>query len=179
MDIAILIEDEAWRNDLPDPEATCRRAALAALEADAAVPAVAELSLVLTGDDRVRDLNARFRGKDAATNVLSFPAFDAGPPRVGGSQGAGQGGDDLPVLLGDVVLAHGVVSREARDQNKSVADHLSHLVVHGVLHLLGHDHMTDSEADRMEALETGILAGLGIRDPYQQAGVAATNNSGH
>jgi probable rRNA maturation factor len=172
MDIAILIEDEAWRNDLPDPEATCRRAASTALEAGGdAVPAAAELSVVLGSDDRVRDLNARFRGKDAATNVLSFPAFEADAPR--------SLGEGVPVLLGDVILAHGVVSREAREQNKTVSDHLSHLIVHGVLHLLGHDHMTDDDADRMEALETGILAGLGIPDPYQPAGVAAKNKSGH
>lgn len=172
MDIAILIEDEAWRNDLPDLEATCRRAALAALKTGAeAVPADAELSLVLSGDDRVRELNARFRGRDAATNVLSFPAFDADEPGV---RAAG-----APVLLGDVVLAHGVVSREARERHKSVSDHLSHLIVHGVLHLLGHDHMTDQEAERMEAMETGILAGLGISDPYEPAGAAGMNKSGH
>jgi probable rRNA maturation factor len=170
MDIAILIEDETWQNDLPDPEATCRRAAEAALESGgSAVPANAELCLVLSGDDRVRELNARFRGKDTATNVLSFPAYDSDAPVTGAA--------DMPVLLGDVVLAHGVVSREAREQGKAMADHLSHLVVHGVLHLLGHDHMTEQDADRMEALETGILAGLGVSDPYQPAGVAPMNTS--
>jgi len=170
MDIAILIEDETWRSDLPDADAICRQAALAALAQGAdSVPATAELSLVLSDDERVRALNARYRGKDAATNVLSFPARDAAAPLVAAA--------DMPVLLGDVVLAHGVVLREAAAQHKTVSDHVSHLVVHGVLHLLGHDHMSDDEADRMEALEVGILAGLGIADPYQPAGGAALTTS--
>jgi probable rRNA maturation factor len=97
---------------------------------------------------RQQALNARFRGKDAATNVLSFPA-----------PGADAG-------LGDVALALGVCEREAAEQGKTLADHLTHLTAHGVLHLLGYDHESDAEAEAMEARERAILAGLGVADPY-------------
>nr|WP_309604462.1 rRNA maturation RNase YbeY [Phenylobacterium sp.] len=108
------------------------------------------VTILLTDDETVRDLNARFRGQDRPTNVLSFPA-PANPER----------------FLGDVALAHGVCAREAADQGKSLAHHLQHLVAHGVLHLLGYDHIRDDEAAAMEGLERAILAGLGIADPYE------------
>jgi probable rRNA maturation factor len=95
------------------------------------------------------DLNARFLGKHASTNVLSFPAA------------AHAGGH-----LGDIALASGVCAREAAEQGKTLADHLRHLVIHGVLHLLGYDHADDAEAKRMETLERDLLAGLGVADPY-------------
>ena len=114
------------------------------------------VTLLLTDDDTVRDLNARFRGKDHATNVLSFPA-------------APQPGLPGPQPLGDLALAFGVCAAEAAAQGKTLADHLRHLVVHGVLHLLGHDHEDDAEAEAMEALEREILAGLGVADPYRSA----------
>ena len=97
----------------------------------------------------VRDLNARFRDKDKPTNVLSFPAPESAAPH-----------------LGDVVLAYGVCAAEAEAQGKTLSDHLSHLVVHGVLHLLGRDHEDDAEAEEMEAEEREILAGIGVADPY-------------
>jgi probable rRNA maturation factor len=97
----------------------------------------------------VRDLNARFRGKDAPTNVLSFPAPESAWPH-----------------LGDIALAYGVCRREADGQDKSFAHHVMHLTVHGVLHLLGYDHETDAEAEVMEGLERAILGGLGLPDPY-------------
>jgi probable rRNA maturation factor len=112
----------------------------------------AELSLRIVDDAEGRDLNARWRGRDHATNVLSFPA-DLPP------------GIDLP-LLGDLVICAPVVAREAREQGKAEADHWAHLVVHGVLHLLGHDHELDEDAERMEAEERRVLASLGIGDPY-------------
>mgnify|MGYP000573776731 CR=1 FL=1 len=113
-----------------------------------------EVAVVAFGDDAaVRVLNARYRGKDAPTNVLSFPA-DL-PPGV-----------DLP-LLGDIVICAPLVAREADEQHKALADHWAHLTVHGVLHLLGHDHRTDEEAGEMEALETRILTGLGCADPWR------------
>ena len=106
------------------------------------------LTVALADDKRVRALNARDRKKDKPTNVLSYPSGERG-------------------FLGDVVLARQTVWREAREQKKSPADHVTHLVVHGTLHLLGHDHETDAEAERMEALERRILARLGVADPYE------------
>jgi probable rRNA maturation factor len=106
------------------------------------------LTIALADDRRVRALNARDRKKDKATNVLSYPSGDR-------------------EFLGDVVLARQTVWREARSQGKTAADHVSHLVVHGTLHLMGYDHETsEADAERMEALERRILAKLGIADPY-------------
>ena len=144
--IDVEIEDEAWARDLPDAPALVVAAAQAALTAAQREGAVVVL---LTDDTGVQDLNSRFRGKDAATNVLSFPA----PPNP----------EDH---LGDVALAHGVCVREAAEQGKTLAHHLQHLVAHGVLHLVGYDHETDDEAEDMEGLERVVMAGLGAPDPY-------------
>lgn len=148
-------EVEGWAAVLPGADALLHRAAEAAWQA-AGLDGDAELSILLADDARQRGLNRDYRGKDKPTNVLSFPAGDedcAGRPR----------------LLGDVVLALETISAEAEAQSKDLADHLTHLTVHGVLHLLGHDHETETEADAMEALETEILRGLGIADPYAVA----------
>ncbi|HZX71375.1 MAG TPA: rRNA maturation RNase YbeY [Rhodanobacter sp.] len=112
----------------------------------------AELAIRIVDTEEGRALNRDYRGKDYATNVLSFPA--EWPPGV-----------RLP-LIGDLAICAPVVAREAAEQGKSVRDHWAHLTVHGVLHLLGHDHIEDPEAEAMEALETRILAGLGIANPY-------------
>jgi len=158
-EIEILVEHAAWLEALPEAEALARRAALAALdsvEADCDRPL--EISLVLADDSTVRRLNRDWRGKDAATNVLSFATQDdEGEPEV----------PDAPLLLGDVVLAFETCAAEAAAEGKSLADHSAHLVVHGVLHLLGWDHQDDDEAAEMEALETDVLRGLGIADPYR------------
>jgi probable rRNA maturation factor len=145
--IDVEIEEPAWSQALPDAEAVVLAAAGAALAAEGADGE--GVTLLLTDDETVRDLNARFRQKDSATNVLSFPA-PHNPERH----------------LGDVALAFGVCAREAEEQGKPLAQHLQHLVVHGVLHLLGYDHMTDAEAEAMEGLERVVLAGLGAPDPY-------------
>ena len=116
----------------------------------------AELSLLLTDDRRIRTVNRDWRGFDKATNVLSFPA--APPERIAQSP-----------LLGDIVIAYETVLREAEAESKSVADHLRHLAIHGLLHLLGEDHETEAQARRMEALEVEALARLGIADPYADA----------
>ena len=108
------------------------------------------LTILLTDDATVQDLNTRFRGKDGPTNVLSFPAPATAAPH-----------------LGDIVLAYGVCAREAAEQGKPLARHLMHLTAHGVLHLLGYDHETDADAEVMEALERDILATLGVPDPYE------------
>jgi len=109
--------------------------------------------VLLTDDATVRGLNARFRGQDRPTNVLSFPA--AAMPETGGR-----------APLGDIVLAYGVCAAEARAQGKPLANHLTHLVVHGALHLLGRDHIVEAEAEAMEAEERAVLARLGVADPY-------------
>jgi probable rRNA maturation factor len=140
-------------------DALLARAARAALEtASVLPPSHFEVSIVLTGDEEMRALNRTWRGKDAATNVLSFPADDA-------LRGPG--------LLGDVVLAYETILKEAREGHLAFADHVSHLVVHGVLHLIGFDHAQDGEARRMEALERKTLAALGIADPYAEEAEAA------
>jgi probable rRNA maturation factor len=125
-----------------------RAAAEAALKAANAEPD-SEVTVLLTDDAEVKVLNADFRGKDKPTNVLSFPAPAFARPH-----------------LGDVALAHETCAREAAEQGKALAAHLSHLVAHGVLHLVGWDHQTEAEAEAMEGLERTILAGLGIPDPY-------------
>jgi probable rRNA maturation factor len=150
-----------WRETLGDVEAICGAAARAALNgANAAPPSASELSIVLGDDALVQSLNRRWRGKDEPTNVLSFPA---------------QGGErppEAPLLLGDVVLAYERVAQEAAAQGKPLIDHLRHLVVHGVLHLIGFDHEVPAEAEQMEALEAAVLAGLGVPDPYRAADAA-------
>jgi probable rRNA maturation factor len=148
--IDVEVEADAWVQTLPDVEARVVRAAQAALDAvpptDLEAPLVAVL---LTDDETLADLNQRFRGKPGPTNVLSFPA----PPNPEGQ-------------IGDIALAYGVCAREASEQGKSLQDHLTHLSVHGVLHLLGYDHEADGEAEAMEALERSILETLGVADPY-------------
>ena len=142
--IEIEVEAEAWTGALPDAEAVVERAAQAALGA-----VEGDIVVLLTDDGAVRALNGRFRDKDRPTNVLSFPAPENAAPH-----------------LGDIVLAYGVCATEAEAQGKTLADHLSHLVVHGVLHLLGRDHEDDAEAEEMEAEEREILAQIGVADPY-------------
>jgi len=155
--------DEEWDSSRPWEELV-RDAAQAAI-AESAYPELTaserpvELSVRLTGDAEVRALNAEWRGKDKATNVLSFPlseADDLKQTKLSGPE----------LLLGDIVLARGVCETEAGDKGVSVEQHAAHLLVHGTLHLLGYDHHDDSEAEDMEAREVRALARLGIADPY-------------
>jgi probable rRNA maturation factor len=164
----------AWRLRLPDVEDRCAAAARAALAGAEARLDGAELSLVLADDAELRALNRRYRGQDKPTNVLSFPALDH--PSAGSQPALPPG---APLLLGDVVLAFETVAGEAEAQGKPLGDHLAHLVVHGVLHLLGYDHEVPAEAERMEALETAILAGLGIPDPYRMRTGDAGEEAAH
>ena len=154
--IAVIVECAAWRRRLPEIASLARRGARAALRTRAA-GGDAELALLFTDDAGIRDLNRRFRRKDKPTNVLAFPSGDAMP------DGAGADGAEA---LGDVALAFETCAREAKEQAKSLRAHMTHLVVHGVLHLLGHDHVRGREAERMEAIERQVLARLAIRDPY-------------
>jgi len=146
--IEVSIQDQAWVAALPDAAALARVAAEATL-IKVAGPRPGDVAILLADDAAIRVMNARFRGQDRATNVLSFPA---GP----GSRGH----------AGDVALAHGVCVAEALAQGKPLARHLQHLIVHGVLHLHGYDHEDDAKALVMEGLERRILADLGAPDPY-------------
>jgi probable rRNA maturation factor len=144
--IEVEIEAPAWRQAVPDAEALTQRAAQAVLDHERQPGGAVVL---LTNDINVQDLNARFRQQDKPTNVLSFPT--APNPEH---------------HLGDIALAYETCAREAEEQGKTLAAHLQHLVAHGVLHLLGYDHMTEEEAQEMEGLERVVLAGLGVADPY-------------
>ncbi len=156
VDIAVGVEAGPWPEGIAD---LAERAARAALDAGYAGEAgrTAELSVVLADDALVRRLNRDYRGKDKPTNVLSFAFADEDEPDAG---------PDAPLMLGDVVLAFETVAREAGEQTKTFPDHAIHLVVHGVLHLLGYDHETESDAEEMEAMEVRVLASLGVADPY-------------
>lgn len=153
IEVDIAVACDGWRGAVADLEARCRESVETAL-ATGGWTAAAEVSLLLADDSEIRRLNRRFRGRDAATNVLAFPT---------GAAGAG----GAPVLLGDVALAYETVCAEAAVQGKTPADHVSHLIVHGVLHLLGFDHEDDGAATEMEERERQALAALGIADPYR------------
>lgn len=143
-EIDIAIDGESWLSAEPGLEALVREAAVRAL---GDMPGA--VAILLSDDALVRELNKRYRGIDKPTNVLAFPALETFPGR-----------------LGDVCLAFETVASEAQAQGKTLRDHVRHLVVHGVLHLLGYDHEIEAEAQTMEALERSILARLGIADPY-------------
>ena len=165
--IAVDVAAGGWRIELAS-EASARAIATAAAGAalaDAGPAYPVEIGVRLTGDDEMRALNHEFRGRDAATNVLSFSLVANGDALdIGATQR-----DGAPMLLGDVVAAFETCAGEAADQAKPLADHLRHMVVHGVLHLLGYDHETEDGAARMEGLERDILARLGVPDPYARA----------
>jgi probable rRNA maturation factor len=140
---------------IADIEALARRAVEAAFAVAGETPqSPVELSLFLTDDAGVHELNRAWRGLNKPTNVLSFPG--SVPSSPGGIR-----------HLGDIALAFETLAREADEEHKSLADHIAHLIVHGALHLLGHDHEADEEAEAMEALETAALARLGVADPYR------------
>lgn len=151
MDIDVEVEADAWLEALPDCERIAREAAEAGLaaQADRLGGEDASVAILLTDDAEVRTLNRDHRRQDKPTNVLSFPAAETA---IG--------------HLGDLALALETCAREAQEQGKPLRDHLSHLVVHGVLHLTGWDHQADAEAEAMEALEREVLARLGVPDPY-------------
>ena len=149
-----------------DWAALATRAALAAVERTphgelATTPALVEISVRLASDEEVRQLNHQYRGKDRPTNVLSFAMIQ--PDLL---DTVTQNSDDGEVLLGDIVLAHGVCATEAAARGISLDGHATHLMVHGVLHLLGYEHQGEDEANAMEAIERDALAALGLSDPY-------------
>jgi probable rRNA maturation factor len=144
-----------WRGAIPARALARQAIAAAAAESGAGLRRGAEVSVHLIDDAGIRARNKQWRGRDAATNVLSFPAVE--PGRLGQAK-----------LLGDILLAFETVSAEAEAENKPLADHFRHLVAHGFLHLLGFDHVEDAEAELMEAMETRILASIGVPDPYAE-----------
>jgi len=154
LEVDVTVRCPLWTDNLKAVGALCQTAARASYPTSDP----AEVSIVLADDVFVRDLNREYRGQDKATNVLSFAADSANESPV--SSGA-------PRLLGDVIVAFETVSVEASAQGKTLADHLCHLVVHGILHLSGYDHEQDPAAEKMEALEVKILATLEIADPYE------------
>lgn len=160
IEVDIRIAAAGWRTALPGTAAAVRKAVHAALKSELPGKTRTALSILLTDEAEMRKLNAGWRAKDKPTNVLSFPAETAIDP------------SRPPPYLGDIALGLSTCRREAREQKKTLASHVAHLTVHGVLHLLGYDHMDDEQAEAMEPLETVILAGMGIADPYNSSAPA-------
>jgi len=163
--VETIIEDDRWGAfGLAGTAEAAARAAFAELGL-----AEAGFSLCLMGcdDARIAELNADFRGKPQPTNVLSWPSEERAAEAEGGLPDMPEPGpEDMPEELGDIAIAWETCAREAAEAGKPMADHVTHLVVHGLLHLLGYDHVRDGDAGRMEATEVRILARLGLSDPY-------------
>jgi probable rRNA maturation factor len=154
--LEILVVADCWQAE-PEAESVIERAITAAAEFVTVDVGESELAVMLTDDAGIRTLNRNWRGIDRPTNVLSFPALQLRGPR---------GPDDAPRMLGDIAIAYETTRKEADEEQRPFDHHLSHLAVHGFLHLIGHDHEKDQEADTMESLERDILSQLGIPDPY-------------
>ncbi len=165
LDVAVQAETPWMAGDWDQlAAAACEAAVRATPQAElAASPALVEISVRLTSDAEVHQLNLQYRGKDKATNVLSFPMVQADLLET-----VSQNSDDGELLLGDIVLAHGVCAAEAAEKGVSLEAHATHLIVHGTLHLLGYDHQGSAEAEHMESLESDIMARLGLHDPYHE-----------
>ena len=155
LDIDLAIMSNDWEGALPEVASLAQRAARTAWAATGKGYAV-EVSVVLSDDANVKRLNSDYRGYDQATNILSFPMQERMEP-------------DGPLHLGDIILSYEMVSREAARDRKSMGSHLSHLVVHGLLHLLGHSHSDEAEALKMEGIELDVMLALGYPNPYKLA----------
>ena len=159
LDIQIAVESDGWADEAALEALALRvlgaaETYIATKEAQPFPKQPTEVSLVFGDDEMIREINAEWRNKDKPTNVLSFPAFPRTPGKMPGP------------MLGDIIIARETVEREAVDLEKSFEDHLTHLMVHGFLHLFGYDHIEVTDAEKMETLETRILAELGLSDPY-------------
>ncbi|WP_293962792.1 rRNA maturation RNase YbeY [Sneathiella sp.] len=172
LDLAISFQDDSWRNLVPAIEQKAEVVVQCALESicgkmnlsllDCDIMPVVEISLLFSDDAQVRELNRDYRGKDQPTNVLSFPDTPLDQIELANATKMSE-----PLLLGDIVLAHETMVREAKAQNKDIWSHTAHLIAHGVLHLAGFDHMEENEAEEMENLEIMILESLHISNPYE------------
>ena len=163
LEIELIIEDQRW-SEISKDFSFLKEASLLALSQEATETAPLAMKsphrlavLVMSDDASIKDLNKTYRGKDKATNVLSFPSTESLLP----------GEENEPVHIGDVILAYDYVSEEAKNEKKALQTHLSHLVVHGVLHLLGYDHETTKDAEAMETLEIKLMKQLGLENPYE------------
>jgi probable rRNA maturation factor len=160
VDIDIILSSNDW-DGVDDLDPLTRRCIAASVaESGVRLASGCEMSVTFCADADIRKLNAQWRGKDAATNVLSFPT---------------PGSVEAKPLLGDIVVAYETVAREALEQNKTLNAHIAHMIMHGFLHLIGYDHESAAEAEEMESLERRIASSLGLRDPYAQAGDDATD----
>lgn len=156
--IDIMIKSAGWNDEKMLYNIT-EKALMAVMRHVSLENVVSEISLLFTDDEHMAQINAQWRGKNKSTNVLSFPAF---PIKAGSSPGP---------MLGDIIIARETVLLEAEKQGKTFQDHLTHMIVHGTLHLLGYDHETDDEAHQMEMLEREILQKLSIKDPYAELSI--------
>ncbi len=166
LSIDVLIPESAWLESCEKPAIYCERAVRTAIGVAIAdgfvVPETGiEVAVTLTSDHHVRELNRNYRNIDKSTNVLSFANLEAG--------GTDQFPDGAVIMLGDVIVAHETVLQEAKADGKIFSDHLTHMIAHGVLHLLGYDHQSDGDANHMEALEIEVLSRLGVGDPYARS----------
>jgi len=159
--IGITIESPLWKA-VPSLSATLRRAIKTAWSPDLEN---AEVAILLTDDEALRTLNRKWRGRDEPTDVLSFPSNRRGRKHA------------TSVFLGDIAIAYGITAREAAAEGKLLHHHLTHLAVHGFLHLVGYDHESHDEAEAMESLERKILSRLGIPDPYAAHGAGITSGA--
>lgn len=158
-DIEITCDNDKWYEILPDVEEVITHSCINAVKASSidSLTDLIEVSVLLSGDSFIKQLNSQFREKNRPTNVLSFP---------GQEYKAGEYGATPYVMLGDIALALETIQKEAEEETKSFHDHLCHLVIHGTLHLLGYDHEKKKDAELMEGLEVKILKDMGISDPY-------------
>ena len=162
MNLELTIEDSRWQ----DLEPLATKAIAEVLRFRSLDPEICEVSLLGCDDTRIAELNAEFRGKPAPTNVLSWPAEDLSPETAGVTPDLPQLDFTGEIALGDVAISYDTCAREAADAGKPMADHVTHLIVHGTLHLLGYDHIRDPDATLMEAVEVEILGKMGINNPY-------------
>ncbi len=167
MSVDLTVEDPRW--EALDLEELAERAIDAALRHVALDPEDCEVSLMACGDARIAELNRAFRGKPDPTNVLSWPAEDLAADAPGAAPRRPETDFSGEIALGDIAIAWETCAREAESAGRPLGDHVTHLIVHGLLHLLGYDHVDDADAARMEGAETEILGKLGLEDPYRGA----------